>query len=200
MKNYCILYLLLIVTVISCRRTTNEIETKKMINEFKGYFVHEPFEFFDSLIYQQKNNSVVNYPVSIYANGYCGMFFKKTLTEDKFNSTVLQLENNSIFKSSVQDTIKYFVPQFRENNNYRKFPVPNVKNSLFFFFDKELNMNTCRILGLRYKKGNYFTQECINQVEKFKKENISHLIGKGYSNGATIDYDSKTIIYWIIIW
>ena len=198
MKNYIILFVLFI-AITSCKRTLDGGNLENDITHFRSCILPKPFEIFPSSIYKKENFAGVINPSALYADGYCVIFFKHNFHKSKFVSVSSELKNKSIFKSVLLDTINCITPNFKEDNNYSKFPVPNFEDTFFSFVDK-LKVDDSLILGFRNEKGQYFNQKGIEQIQKTTKLNTLELIGKGYSNGVVIDNSSKTIIYWIMIW
>lgn len=171
---------------------------EKHIKEFKLFILEEPFDFFSSLPSEGNFLRVIN-PSAIYYKGYCGLFLKDEPQDDEFLSIVHSLENLSILRSDFQDTLSFFVPNFKESAPEERFPIPGLDDPVYSFRDSLDAQNTV-ILGFKRGNGNFFNEKGIEKVREFAKPEDHDKIGNGYANGAFIDYSSKVIIYWVIIW
>lgn len=171
----------------------------KVIETYKSFFTTEPFKFFSTKLYNQKNFLGVINPSALYAEGYSGLYFKQTLNEPSFKSMVTDFTNKSIFISHALDSINYFMPNYKETSPQGKFPIPNLNDHVYTIKDS-LDMKNSKILILNNNKGQFFNKKGKEEVNMFADIDSTFVIGKGYSNGAIIDFNKKTIIYWVIIW
>ncbi|MBW6491643.1 MAG: hypothetical protein K0B15_10685 [Lentimicrobium sp.] len=171
---------------------------EKHIKHFKLFILEEPFDVFSSLPSNGNFLRVIN-PSALYYKGYCGLFFKDEPQDEEFLSVLSSLENLSIFKSDFQDTLSFFVPNFKESSPEERFPIPGLDDPVYSFRDSLDAQNTV-ILGFRRGMGNFFNDKGIEKVKEFAKPEDQDNFGNGYANGAFIDHSSKLIIYWVIIW
>lgn len=192
-------YFTLLVFVFSSACNRNEgLEIERQAREFKKFVSEKPFDFFSSF-----NNTgsvfMVTNPSALYALGYCGLYFQNTPELNKFLSITSKLESNSIFMADFQDTLYYFVPDFKVQSPKNRFPIPKLDDPFFNIIDNVDTENSA-ILCFKQERGNFFTEKGIYEAKKFAKPQDYDKIGNGYSNGAIIDYSSKKIIYWVIVW
>ena len=168
------------------------------IKSYKNYFFSEPFEVYPEKLYNPNFFAGVINPSALYAEGYSGLYFKSHNSYD-FKSIKTSLEGKSIFTGNALDSIHYFVPNFKEINPKGKYPIPNLNDPIYTIKDS-LNMANSKILVFKNKEGQFFNKKGEEKVRKFAKLDSTFVVGKGYSNGAIIDYSSKKIIYWVMIW
>lgn len=171
---------------------------EKHIKHFKLFILEEPFDVFSSLPSEGSFLGVIN-PSALYAEGYCGLFLKDEPQDEEFLSIVHSLENLSIFRSVFQDTLSFFVPNFKESSPDDRFPIPGLDDPVYSFRDS-LDANNSVIIGFKRGNGNFFNEKGIEKVQEFAKPEDHDKIGNGYANGAFIDYSNEVIIYWVIIW
>ncbi|OYU84091.1 MAG: hypothetical protein CFE24_08105 [Flavobacterium sp. BFFFF2] len=128
------------------------------------------------------------------------MISNSIYSKQEFDLQVEKLENGNVYKSKSYDTISFYVPNFKFTEIKRKFATPNL-------LDEKLHLNyvlnndnkTCFFV-LRNKKGNYFNSKGITEIKEFAKKEDWKFIGNGYSKGAFVDYNSRRITYWLIVW
>lgn len=198
--KYCFKTIILLVLLnTSCMWEVVNINHEKEIKKFESHFLPELFQSFSSDIYKEENFLRLINPIALYALGYCGIFFKHSSKEEEFDSIILELEKQSIFKCKIEDTLFYSVPNFKETFPENKFPTPDLNDWVYTIRDS-IDVKNSIIFGLKNKQGEYFNQKGIEQIKKLVKDIDVTSIGKGYSNGAIVDYSDKEIIYWIIIW
>jgi hypothetical protein len=198
MKNLLKIFTLSIVIITSACNRNGGLEIEKQAREFKSFISEEPLDLFSSWDSTGSVFNVTN-PSALYALGYCGLYFKRSPEPKEFIAIASKLENLSVFTASLQDTIEYFVPDFKEQSPENRFPTPRLDDPVYNIIDS-IDIENSIILGLRQERGNFFTEKGINKAKKFAEPQDYDKIGNGYSNGAIIDYSSKKIIYWIIIW
>ena len=197
MKKYFI-SIYLIITIIGCQNHEYKINFGENLDKFKEYFYPKLNENFSE--YSSENLFVVFYPVGLYVDGYCGVFFKYSYDKVEFDSIALKLENASIFKSKIQDTSKYYIPNYKIDGPVDKFPIPNLNHSVKPLVDSLSTTHRNYLYILKKEKGRFFNKKGIDEINKFFKSDYKEAIGKGFSKGAIVDYDNREIVYWVIIW
>ncbi len=196
MKNYTLIIMLAsLVFVIECQ---SNVHFENSIQNFQSFILEEVVDTSFRNTYKDENFFMVLNPSGLYAKGYCGIFFKKSYDIIEFNQISSKLKQNSIFDNTLKDIDNVYVPNFKNETSFEKFPIPSFDDALLGL-RKELNEDSSEILILNKKRGQYFTQKGIEEVKKFTKNNVNK-IGTGYSNGLVIDYQSRKIIYWTIVW
>jgi hypothetical protein len=200
MKNMLKYFALLVFIIsFSCNRNGG-LEVERQAREFKRYVSEEPFSHILSLNYNS-NWTVfrVTNPSAIYALGYCGLYFQSSPNKQEFGLIASTLEDYSVYRVNFQNAKDIFVPNFKMQCAVNRFPIPKLDDP-FFNIKDNVDIENSVILGLSQKRGNFFTDKGISEAEKFAEPQDYDKIGNGYSNGAIIDYSSKKIFYWIIIW
>lgn len=197
-KQLC-LFILVFIIIISCK-DRHLINWDKQILQFKESVRDDPFEFLDQNNYDAMSVQMINYPSGIHIDGLCGIVFKQKLDKDKFQSVTQSLKEKSVFKSKFLDPENYYTPNLRVELNNSKFPVPNFDDN-WFSIKENVSLGSSIILGFKHEKGNFFTKPFLQKIS-FEAEytSIKDLVGKGYSNGAVIDFQMNTIYHWVIIW
>lgn len=198
MKNLLKIFALLIIIISTACNRNKGLEIERQAREFKSFISEEPLGLFSSMNSTGSVFSVTN-PSALYALGYCGLYFKHSLEPNEFLSIASKLENHSVFKASLHDTLDYFVPDFKVQSPENRFPTPRLDDPVYNIRDS-VDVENSVILGLQQEIGNFFTEKGIFNAKKFAKPQDHDKIGNGFSNGAIIDYSSKEIIYWVIIW
>lgn len=198
MKNLLKIFTLSIVIITSACNRNGGLEVEKQASEFQSYISEDPLDFFSSWENTGAVFRVTN-PSALYALGYCGLYFQSSPETKEFLSITSKLENHTVFRASLQDTLDYFVPNFKFPNPKNKFPVPRLDDP-FYNIGDSVDVQNSIILGLQQERGNFFTKKGISEAKKFARPQDHDKIGNGYSNGAIVDYSSKKIIYWIIVW
>lgn len=194
-------YFILLVFIIfsSCNRNAG-LEIDRQAREFKKLISEEPFSHLSSFNFNNKWSVFrVTNPSALYALGYCGLYLQSSPDKQEFISIASKLEDNSAISVNFQNEKDFFVPNFKIQSPINRFPIPKLDDPIFNIKDN-IDIENTVILGLRHEKGNFFTEKGISEAKKFAEPQDHNKIGNGYSNGAIIDYSSKKIIYWIIIW
>jgi hypothetical protein len=200
MKNMPKYFTLLVLIIsFSCNRNGG-IEVEKQAREFKKFVLEEPFSHLLS-IDLNSNWSVfrVTNPSALYALGYCGLYFQSSPDKQEFVLIASTLEDNSTYRVNFQSAKDFFVPNFKMQCPINRFPIPKLDDP-FFNIKDNIDIENSVIIGFGQERGNFFTEKGISEAKKFAKPQDHDKIGNGYSNGAIVDYSSKKIIYWIIIW
>jgi len=193
------LFILAIIIITSCK-DRQLINWNKQISQFKESVKDEPFEFLADKNYSPMSVQMIDYPIGIHLNGLCGIVFKQILEQDKFEYITIKLKEKSVFKSDFLRPENYYTPDLRVELNNNKFPAPNFDDS-WFSIKENVSLENSLILGFRHEKGNFFTNPFLQKISnEAEYSSIKDKVGKGYSNGAVIDYQNRTIYYWIIIW
>jgi len=200
MKNMPKYFTLLVLIIsFSCNRNGG-LEVEKQAREFKKFVLEEPFSHLLSLELNSKWSVFrVTNPSALYALGYCGLYFQSSPDKQEFVLNASALEDNSTYRANFQNAKDFFVPNFKMQCPINRFPIPKLDDP-FFNIKDNIDIENSVIIGFRQERGNFFTEKGISEAKKFAEPQDYDKIGNGYSNGAIIDYSSKKIIYWIIIW
>lgn len=198
MKNMLKYFTLLVFIFLSACNRNGGLEVERQAREFKRFVSEEPFSHLSSFNNTWSVVRVTN-PSALYALGYCGLYFQSSLDKQEFVLIASTLEDNSTYRVNFQNAMDFFVPNFKMQWPINRFPIPKLDDP-FFSIKNNIDIENSVILGLRQERGNFFTEKGINKAKKFARPQDHDKIGTGYSNGAIVDYSSKKIIYWIIIW
>ena len=198
MKSLLRFFVLLVFIISSACNRNEGLEIERQAREFKKFVSEEPLDLLSSFNVKWSVFKVTN-PSALYALGYCGLYYQSSPEANEFLSISSELENHATNKASLKDTLCYFVPDFTLKSPKNKFPIPRLDDPAFNIIDN-VDIENSVILGFQQERGNFFTEKGVYEAKKFAKPQNHDKIGNGYSNGAIIDYSSKKIIYWIIIW
>ena len=191
---------ILILFISSCAKKKVNTDFGEDIQNYMSYFSSKPFSFYSPEYYDEKHFAGIINPSALYAKGYSTMYFKnKVINKGSFDSITSNLEAQSLFKGSALDTSNFFIPNFKLENPEGKYPILSLNNPLYTIKDS-LDMAKSSILIFKNESGQFFNEIGEAKVRKYADIDDSFIIGKGYSNGAIIDYSSKEIIYWVLIW
>ena len=196
-----IVILVLVLLTISCKKYDNDLinpNYEEKVKEFKDYFFEEPFESIFSN-YDEKYMTRIIYPSGISSNGYCGLIFTYETKKSNFDSVYSLIKSKSFFRSKLENHQKFYVPDYRKTNLSKKYPIINLNDS-FQNFNKIINKKESEVFIFKKDTGNFFKNKGIKKIEKWTKLENNNFEGKGFSNGAIIDYSNYFIIYWTIIW
>ena len=197
--NQQFLFIIVLTLMISCHNR-KIIDWDNQILQFKESVKDEPFEFLTD--YEDYSMSVllINYPDGVHLDGLCGIIFQQKLEKDEFELVSKKLDDNSILKSDFLNSDDYYTPDLKIKMTNSQFPVPNFDDSWFSIREK-VSLGDSRIFGLKHKDGNFFSKSFLNKISNDSDyTKIIDKIGNGYSNGAVLDCQSRTVYYWIIIW
>jgi len=200
MKNMLKYFTLLVLIIsFSCNRNGG-LEVERQARGFKKFVLEEPFSHLLSLDFNSKWSGFrVTNPSALYALGYCGLYFQSSPDKQEFVLIASTLEDNSTYRVNFHNAKDFFVPNFKIQCPINRFPIPKLDDP-FFNIKDNIDIENSVILGLRQERGNFFTEKGISEAKKFAEPQDYDKIGNGYSNGAIVDYSSKKIIYWIIVW
>jgi len=143
---------------------------EKHIKHFKLFIHEEPFDVFSSLPSEGSFLRVIN-PSALYAKGYCGLFFKDEPQDEEFLSVLSRFENLSIFRSDFQDTLSFFVPNFKESSPEERFPIPGLDDPVYSFRDSLDAQNTV-ILGFKRGNGNFLMKKELKKSGNLQNQRI----------------------------
>ena len=188
--------------IVSCKNSNKgdsrikDYEAK--IQNFKGFFEKAPFESISSK-YNNKYMTRIIYPSGIDSNGYCGVIYTYESKKADFDSVVSQIKSKSVFNSELTKQRNFYVPSYKESNEKDKYPIPKLDDSFQNLLDK-INPKKSEVYIFKSINGNFFNSKGVQKIIKWGKPRSETFKGKGFSNGAIIDYSNNYIIYWTIIW
>jgi hypothetical protein len=65
---------------------------------------------------------------------------------------------------------------------------------------KKIDNENTDVFIFNYDEGDFFSEKGKKEIKEWTNIKDDNFQGKGYSNGALVDYNNKYIIYWTIIW
>ncbi len=196
-----IIFLLSAFTACDFNRNTyrTEVDEEELLEDFKTYFTEEPL---NSIASVRKDNYLlgITNPSGIsLAGGYCRLFYVYKANDENIESTYKEIKKNSKVNFFLTDTSKYYVPSFKKPNNENKIPIIGIADFKDNYYETLINDGT-EVYVFNYESGNYFTEKGIKNFFYSRQSDEDTFEGKGYSNGAIINYQSKDILYFTIIW
>ena len=133
---------------------------------------------------------------------YCGLFFKTKNCNEIYSKYFNTIKEASIYNGFLSDSILFPLPKVTSNSirleksyiaEQHKYFYPTRNNQFPFFDNLPLNSVEVFITGSSLVS-------ILNLNDEMKSNNFPNKIKTGYSKGALVDSESKTIYYWIIAW
>jgi hypothetical protein len=192
-KSYKILVIFFF--IIGCSRSQSTIDSNEDVSKFKSFFKSEALSLLSSTYNKDLVFLEVVNPSALMVEGYSMLLLEQKPKD--FNLVVSDLKNDNIFNSNIKDTFQFTIPHFKNAIPETKFPIPNLDNPIF---RNRIDSSKVDIFGLKQGAGCFFNKRGLEEAAFFTQILSIKPLGRGFSNGAIVDYSSRTIIFWIIVW